>query len=194
MSTLVYKRTHKGDPDLRGIFGINDCMGIVRDWNYNAVIGVGGVSAKDNIKYKVNWIGIGPRKGLDGRRAHQITFDHFVLFDEKGPDFRDLAPTLAQRIYSTSGRVFMSFHNETEQAEIDLILKMAEDAPPSERNNTNVNGLRFDSRSSVRGESCPEPCNDKKQNDTVSDCVPHKLGKCVKNRKKPSVIITPCAR
>lgn len=171
-------------------------MGRVRKRDYDAVIGVGGASAEDDIKYKVNWIGIGPRKGRKPARyrAPWITFDHFVWFDEKGPDFRDLAPTLAQRIYSTSGRMFMSFRNETEQAEIDRILKIAEDAPPSEGNNANVNGLRFDSRSSVRGESCPEPCSDKKQSDTAGDCVPHRQGKCVKNRKKPSRIITPCVR
>jgi hypothetical protein len=44
MNTLVYKRTHTGDPDESGIFGIHDCMGQVRGWNFGAVIGVGGKS------------------------------------------------------------------------------------------------------------------------------------------------------
>ena len=36
---LIYKRTHTGDPDKNGIFGINNCMGSVRDWEFYAVIG-----------------------------------------------------------------------------------------------------------------------------------------------------------
>jgi hypothetical protein len=43
MRTLVYKRTHNGDPDAEGRFGIHDCMGQVRSYGYEAVIGVGGV-------------------------------------------------------------------------------------------------------------------------------------------------------
>jgi hypothetical protein len=30
MRTLIYKRTHTGDPDANGCFGIYDCMGRVR--------------------------------------------------------------------------------------------------------------------------------------------------------------------
>ena len=40
---LVYKRTHVGDPDVAGRFGINHCMGSVRGYHYDAVIGVGGM-------------------------------------------------------------------------------------------------------------------------------------------------------
>jgi hypothetical protein len=43
MKTLVYKRTHNGDPDVEGRFGIHDCMGQVRGYGFEAVIGVGGV-------------------------------------------------------------------------------------------------------------------------------------------------------
>ena len=43
MRTLIYKRTHLGDPDLFGTFGINDCMGEVRARQFDAVIGVGGI-------------------------------------------------------------------------------------------------------------------------------------------------------
>ena len=42
MRTLIYKRTHPGDPDEKGRFGICDCMGRVRAWDFEAVIGVGG--------------------------------------------------------------------------------------------------------------------------------------------------------
>src|SRR4051812_45820013 len=44
MRTLVYKRTHSGDPDPKmGVFGNHDCMGEVRAWPFDAVIGIGGV-------------------------------------------------------------------------------------------------------------------------------------------------------
>ena len=39
MRTLIYKRTHPGDPDAKGRFGIYDCMGRVRAWDFEAVIG-----------------------------------------------------------------------------------------------------------------------------------------------------------
>lgn len=42
MRTLVYKRTHNGDPDAEGRFGIHDCMGQVRGYGYEAVIGWAG--------------------------------------------------------------------------------------------------------------------------------------------------------
>jgi hypothetical protein len=45
MRTLIYKRTHHGDPDPAGRFGIHDCMGRVRTWSLEAVIGVGGIGA-----------------------------------------------------------------------------------------------------------------------------------------------------
>jgi hypothetical protein len=35
MRTLIYKRTHSGDPDPEtGIFGNHDCEGEVRDWAF----------------------------------------------------------------------------------------------------------------------------------------------------------------
>ena len=68
MRTLIYKRTHPGDPDRAGRFGIHDCMGRIRRWSFEAVIGVGGVGAGPELHglaAKVNWIGIGPHKSDD---------------------------------------------------------------------------------------------------------------------------------
>jgi hypothetical protein len=39
MRILTYKRTHVGDPDQDGRFGIYDCMGRVRNYPFDAVIG-----------------------------------------------------------------------------------------------------------------------------------------------------------
>jgi len=64
MRTLIYKRTHHGDPDEAGQFGIFDCMDRVRSWNFDAAIGIGGQGAeprRHELDGKVNWIGIGPR-------------------------------------------------------------------------------------------------------------------------------------
>jgi hypothetical protein len=71
MRTLVYLRNHSGDPDEEGVFGVNDCMGQVRFWGFEAVIGVGGMGAEAQswgISGKVTWIGIGPQKH-DGPHA-----------------------------------------------------------------------------------------------------------------------------
>jgi hypothetical protein len=96
LNTLVYKRTHKGDPCECGIFGIDDCMGQVRNWTFDAVIGVGGKSpwSRDaGIARKVNWIGICPSKSeAPSPRESLVTFDRFLLLNEKGPELKKLAP------------------------------------------------------------------------------------------------------
>jgi hypothetical protein len=65
MHILTYKRTHIGDPDSNGCFGINGCMGRVRGFNFDAVIGVGGIGWEPKsygIDKKINWIGFKPYK------------------------------------------------------------------------------------------------------------------------------------
>jgi hypothetical protein len=137
MRTFVYKRTHKGDPDSQGRFGIEDCMGRLRRCDFDAVIGIGGICtwARDRgISRKVNWIGIGPRKKtLPRRRGPLVTFDHFVLLEEKGADFQEIAPTLAARLYLPKAArfLFSDDFNENEKAEVSRILSLAEAAPPS---------------------------------------------------------------
>lgn len=67
MLVLVYKRTYNGDPDANGCFGAYDCMGVVRNWDYEAVIGVGGIgpaAQANEIAGRGNWIGIGPHKWM----------------------------------------------------------------------------------------------------------------------------------
>lgn len=98
MKTLVYKRTHIGDPDENGILGINDCLGRIRSCDFEAAIGIGGTSSHPRavrINGKVNWIGIGSQKGAIHGRGPLVTFDHFVLirsgrqrFPERGTHSR----------------------------------------------------------------------------------------------------------
>jgi hypothetical protein len=139
MRTFIYKRTHKGDPDKQGCFGIRDCMGKFRRFEFDAVIGIGGIGVEARtagIDRKLNWIGIGPRKE-PSRRMHDplVTFDHFVMFDEHGKKLTDIAPKLARRMYASPGPRFLFSDrlNSVELGEIDHLLEMAEAKPPSAR-------------------------------------------------------------
>jgi hypothetical protein len=133
MRILVYKRTHPGDPDRFGRFGIEDCMGRVRQREFDAVIGVGGIGAESSshqLDGKVNWVGLGPRKFERGLRGPVVTFDQFVLFEADGPSFVQLAPALSWRMYSRNARVVMAF-NDVELKEVRRILRLASGARPS---------------------------------------------------------------
>jgi hypothetical protein len=135
LRTLIYKRTHQGDPNSRGHFGCDDCMGRVRSWRFDAVIGVGGVgalSSSNELNRKINWIGIGPRKRprLSGR-GPVVAFDHFVLFEERGPDLALFAPQLAKRLFSRNVRVLLHDISPDEKNEIRRILELAVKGRPS---------------------------------------------------------------
>lgn len=135
MRTLVYKRTHPGDPDAEGRFGIHDCMGRVRTWSFDAVIGVGGIgdqAASHGLDGKVNWIGIGPHKRpARGKRGPVVTFDHFLFYGVDGPSIAERAPKLAHRLYSRNVRVLMGGVTPQELREIESLLASAKRAPPS---------------------------------------------------------------
>ena len=150
LNTLVYKRTHKGDPDGSRIFGIHDCMGQVRGYRFDAVIGVGGKSpdpGSEDIARKINWIGINPSKSeasspgwlaakrLDWSKSFRgplVTFDRFVFLDEKGPDFKKFAPKLFRHMFEDQHvRFVMSRSLPSEmQEEVQNILKWAENHQP----------------------------------------------------------------
>ena len=134
MRTLVYKRTHRGDPDSSGRFGCNDCMGRVRSWDFEAVIGVGGrgrEARESGLAGKVNWIGIKAHKTyVRGMADPIVTFDHFKVFNDDDVEFCVEAPTLAERIYGRNVRATMTFSAQ-EAREIQKLLKLAESAPKS---------------------------------------------------------------
>lgn len=183
MRTLIYKRTHPGDPDDRGLFGIEDCMGSVRKWPFDAVIGVGGIGSEPRshgLDGKVNWIGIGPHHYAAGGRGPILKFDHFVLYESKGPDFERLAPLLAARIYSTNVRVLMDDLDEGERGEVDRILRRAKKAPPSRarasrRSPTSSRGVAqglfvVTSRGSCRSNQCMNRAGSKRVGRTALRC------------------------
>ena len=105
MRTLIYKRTHHGDPDPEtGEFGCNDCMGSVRCWKFDAVIGIGGIGPepkRNGIAGRLTWIGIGARKIYDSDRwkSPRVWFDHFWYQGELGPLLEEMYPALARRMY-----------------------------------------------------------------------------------------------
>lgn len=102
LKTLVYKRTHRGDPDDSGVFGINDCMGKIRGWGFDAVIGVGGSRpdrGHEDIARKVNWIGIGPHEVGATAKGPRLGFDFFHRFDEAGPALEARAPDLFRYMF-----------------------------------------------------------------------------------------------
>jgi hypothetical protein len=149
MRTLVYKRTHNGDPDALGQFGINDCMGTVRAREYDAVIGVGGVGdepRREGIAEKLTWVGIGPHKVGRADRP-LVMFDRFLYFGESGPPLAQHAPVLAAHVYGRGSRTLMSFTDQ-EQQEVDAILALAKKAPPSPA---------LSGRGAAASERCGEP-------------------------------------
>lgn len=135
MRILVYKRTHSGDPDVSGCFGAFDCMGTVRDREYDAVVGVGGIgleAVSNGIDGEINWIGIGPHKRyVDDKRGPEVLFDHFLDFRSEGPDFRTLAPQLSVRMYGDNVRSILGGMSDAEQKEAEGIVHLAQGRPRS---------------------------------------------------------------
>lgn len=142
MRTLIYKRTHCGDPDpMRGVFGNNDCMKSVRRWPFEAVIGIGGSGAEPRshgIARKLTWVGIGKHEIFDDPdrpfvtpECPLVTFDHFLYFGKEGQLLEKIAPALARRMYGKNVRTLMDSLSFEEQQEVEKILRLAENAPPS---------------------------------------------------------------
>ena len=134
MRILTYKRTHIGDPDPTGRFGIYDCMGRIRLLDFDAVIGVGGVGAEPRsygIDRKVNWVGVGATKQrYPGRAGVVVTFEEFRLLEEQGPPLEELAPVLAKRMYEGRARILLDGYTPEEEAEAEAIIEWALSQPP----------------------------------------------------------------
>ena len=133
-NTLIYKRTHRGDPDDSDVFGAHDCMGPVRDWNFDAVIGIGGSrpwSGHEAIANRINWIGIRPVKTKARNpkwRGSLVKFERVRRYkDDIGPMLKKRAPKLFKYMFEDQHvRVVMSpsLSNKM-QDEIQKILRLA---------------------------------------------------------------------
>ena len=133
MNTLIYKRTHTGDPNEKGTFGCDDCMGRVRRWSFDAVIGVGGKSpdrGDEDIARKINWIGIIPHKTeKPGLKGPLVKFECFRRYEETGPYLKTLAPNLFRYMFEDQHvRVVMSRNlpSKKMQEEVTKLLRLAE--------------------------------------------------------------------
>jgi len=141
MKVLIYKRTHRGDPNQNGVFGNQDCMGRVRNWDYDAVIGVGGKRpwiGHEEIKYKINWIGLSPKK-IESKikRGANIVFSHFELYEEKGENIKIKYPKLFKYMYGSRKRFDMSSKMpEDVFIEVKKIIDSIKDSPKSKSYST----------------------------------------------------------
>lgn len=116
-------------------------MGRIRNYNYDAVIGIGGKSTLKNdseIKYKINWIGLGPKRidptkiGDYGKRGNLVVFNHFELYDEKGKNIKEHYPCLFNYMYVERKRFDMSSNIvNTVFKEVEEILDSIKDSAAS---------------------------------------------------------------
>ena len=109
----------------------------MRVFDYDAVIGIGGVSPwKDDkgIKYKVNWIGIGPKRisPHNESKINKVVFSKFELFEENGEDIEKKYPNLFDFMYVKKKRFSLcsSFPPEVAE-EVNMILNSVKNAPAS---------------------------------------------------------------
>lgn len=140
MNILIYKRTHNGDPGAEGVFGINDCMGRIRGFGFDAVLAIGGIKpwpGSEAIALKINWIGIGPKRFAappdKNHRGPWVEFEHFEHFFENGESVISKAPKLYQRMYleRRSRYIFSNSLPEDIQDEVRKIVETAISKPPS---------------------------------------------------------------
>ena len=129
MKILIYKRTHIGDPDGKRQFGNEGCMGRVRGFAFDAVIGVGGISGwptQQGIARKINWVGRCPQKTINpvDPRGPLASFrpKDFRIFEHQGPLLEDESPLLAKKVFSSRARFFFGSLSPTEQKETQRLL------------------------------------------------------------------------
>jgi hypothetical protein len=183
MRTLIYKRTHSGDPDPKtGVFGCNNCMGTVRGWGYDAVIGIGGISQEpvgEGIAAKLTWIGKGkhetisdPSRPFVTPSCPLVTFDHFRYYGEHGQLLKNIAPKLARRmLYDNNVRTLMDSLSYGEQREVEEILDLANDAPPSHQlTERDLRDTRGKCRPKSRDLRAMDDCRPSKPRNTKVKC------------------------
>ena len=129
---LIYKRTHTGDPNKEGVFGFTDCMGRVRSYEFDVIIGVGGIGNEPQncgIAKKVTWIGINPikKKSIIPMRGPILTFEKFKLFDQDGPLLETFGDSLPKRLFCKNGGRYLKNLNCKEKEEAYKIIQYAFD-------------------------------------------------------------------
>jgi hypothetical protein len=132
MKILVYKRTHCGDPGDDRRFGQRGCMGRVRGFDFDTVIGIGGVGwwpRQEGIAERLTWVGRNPRTVSHDARGPILSFTpkDFLRLDEVGPLFASVAPKLAKRFYSSGARFMLDSFSPAERHELESLVMQALD-------------------------------------------------------------------
>jgi hypothetical protein len=170
MRTLIYKRTHSGDPNPQmPVFGRCDCMGRVRGWQFEAVIGIGGIGREPRewgIAGKLTWVGIGALKIFDRRelgepcrtvlRGPRVTFDDFWCPEDQGPLLEEEYPALARHMRNVPHQCIHS-PSPVKEPETDLdgdIEKILELAKTKSRSGQPANRDFQNTPSKCRPNSC----------------------------------------
>lgn len=127
MKVLIYKRTHIDDPDQYGCFGIEDCLGKVRNYDFEAVIGIGGISSEPyKINKKISWVGIYPKKiNCNSLNGPIIIFKKFINYRTEGKLLEEIAPLLYKRFFEVNTRILINGISEEENMEAQIIIKDA---------------------------------------------------------------------
>ena len=174
MKILIYKRTHKGDPNPEGVFGNQDCMGRIRNWDFHGVIGIGGKAPwkqDSDIKYKINWIGLGPKKvSSPGSRGYKVVFDHFKLYEEAGENIKEKYPNLFRYMFHSRKRWDMSDNlPEVVFNEVQQILNSIQSCPASKAYNVEYMDS-LDTEPGCHTSKCRGCFGEKKVEVTVQEC------------------------
>lgn len=155
---LIYKMTHLGDPDPRlmvwGREG-SDCMGRVRSFSFDAVIGVGGHGAearRNGIAGRIVWAAISPSRIGFTRRGPILSFARMTYLCKEGPFILEAAPALAVAL-----RRFRLNHTVNQQTEIQALLNQL-----LQRQSVSVNEDNFTPHGRNCGKECGRPISQKR--------------------------------
>lgn len=125
---LIYKMTHEGDPnDEDQIWGETNCMGKVRTFGFDIVIGIGGhgdLPKKQGIAGRVIWIGRQPKQINSTWPYPVIQFGTMRYLGSSGPLLSRMSPNLAKVMSRV--RFKMNFTKETRKDILQLLDHLAD--------------------------------------------------------------------
>lgn len=120
--------THEGDPnDEEQLWGETNCMGVVRTFGFDIVIGIGGHGdrpEKEGIAGRVVWIGRKPMR-INSTWDHPVVyFETMQYFGSTGPLLAKLAPRLVNVM--SKARFKMNFTKELHKDVMRIVAQLAD--------------------------------------------------------------------